>query len=795
METKTLNTLEFNKVQQKLAQFTAFSPSQELALALLPNLDYHTACQWLDETDEARLLLETEPHTSIGGARDIREQVQAASRGVILVPADLLDIKATLISARRISRQLDRSEYSYPYLSEIALGLPAPTGLVDAVSSTISDRGEILDSASEKLGQIRNQLKITHERLLSRMQKLLNNDRIAPYLQEALVTQREGRYVLPLKSEARGRVKSVVHDVSSSGATLFVEPLQVVDLNNEWRELQVAEKEEERRILADLSSRMGDHQEDLTAAVNTLARLDLIFAKAKYAEELTAVKPKLVRFKPAKQGPNPGLTLKIWQARHPLLDPETAVPIDVETDPETYILLITGPNTGGKTVTLKTVGVLACMAQAGLHIPALEGSEISFFENIYADIGDEQSIEQSLSTFSAHINNIIGILSSADKKSLVILDELGAGTDPQEGAALAQAILTYLVERGIPTLVATHFPELKAYAHATPGVANASMEFSLETLQPTYHLTVGLPGRSNALYIAERLGLQMEVIEYARQKVDPANLQAEDLLNEIHRQRDLAQQARREAEQARQRAEELRAELVERLENVEDERLDILTEARAQAQAEIQELMDELRKARRQLALARQPLAVVDEVEETVRELETQTETPAERKKVAQEAPAAPQRPIRLGDKVKLHSLGKEGVVSSLGEEQAEIMVGNLRIRVDLYDLELVGGQSQEKPQKEIMTEAMEFKTPSPGVELSLRGYTVDEALEKLDHYLDRAYISGLPYARIVHGKGTGKLRDAVRREVRNHPYVERFEPGRPNEGGDGVTVVFLLKG
>jgi DNA mismatch repair protein MutS2 len=435
------------------------------------------------------------------------------------------------------------------------------------------------------------------------------------------------------------------------------------------------------------------------------------------------------------------------------------------------------------------------MAQAGLHIPALEGSEISFFENIYADIGDEQSIEQSLSTFSAHINNIIGILSSADKKSLVILDELGAGTDPQEGAALAQAILTYLVERGIPTLVATHFPELKAYAHATPGVANASMEFSLETLQPTYHLTVGLPGRSNALYIAERLGLQMEVIEYARQKVDPANLQAEDLLNEIHRQRDLAQQARREAEQARQRAEELRAELVERLENVEDERLDILTEARAQAQAEIQELMDELRKARRQLALARQPLAVVDEVEETVRELETQTVTPAERKKVAQEAPAAPQRPIRLGDKVKLHSLGKEGVVSSLGEEQAEIMVGNLRIRVDLYDLELVGGQSQEKPQKEIMTEAMEFKTPSPGVELSLRGYTVDEALEKLDHYLDRAYISGLPYARIVHGKGTGKLRDAVRREVRNHPYVERFEPGRPNEGGDGVTVVFLLKG
>jgi len=773
---------------------TDFTPSRELALRLAPSGSFHTAREWLDQTAEARLLLETEQHTSIGGARDIRDLAKAAKRGVILVPSDLLDIKSTLVAARRLSRQFERSALEFPYLSEIALGLPAPTGLVDAITNTISEKGEILDSASEKLGQIRSQVQITHGRLLTRMQKLLNNDRIAPYLQEALVTQRDGRYVLPLKAEARGRVKSVVHDVSSSGATLFVEPLQVVDLNNEWRELQVAEKEEERRILADLSARMGNHERDLVAAVDTLAALDLVFAKAKYAEELEAVKPELARFKSEQKKTNPGLTMKLWQARHPLLDPKTVVPIDVEMDPETYILLITGPNTGGKTVTLKTVGLMSCMAQAGLHIPALEGSSVSFFEDIYADIGDEQSIEQSLSTFSGHITNIIHILEQANQTTLVILDELGAGTDPQEGAALAQAILTYLVERGIPTLVATHYPELKAYAHATPGVVNASMEFSMETLKPTYHLTVGLPGRSNALYIAERLGLQPEIIEYARKEIDPANLQAEDLLNEIHRQRDLAHAARTEAEQAHHRAEELRRILSERLDAIEDERIEVLNEARQQAQAEIQELMDELRKARRQLALARQPLEVVEEVEETVREVEAKVKPPVRRQKVAEELPPVTQRPIKLGDKVLLRTLGKEGVVSSLGEEQAEIMVGNLRIRVDLYDLELASKQP-EKPKVEVKTDAVDFRTPSPGVELSLRGMTVDEALEKLDSYLDRAYISGLPYARIVHGKGTGKLRDAVRREVSRHPYVERFEPGGVKEGGDGVTVVFLVKG
>jgi DNA mismatch repair protein MutS2 len=795
MDTKTLLTLEFDKIRDKLAELTAFSPSKELAFALTPTTNFHTARQWLDETTEARLLLETEPHTSIGGARDIRDLVESASKGNILVSVDLLDIKFTLISARSLSRQLERAEATYPFLCEIALGLPAPMGLVDAISSTVSDRGEILDSASVKLGQVRSQLRITHDRLLTRMQKLLNNKSITPYLQESLVTQRDGRYVIPIKADARGRVKSVVHDVSSSGATLFVEPIQVVDLNNDYRQLQAEEKEEERRILAELSARLGQHAAELTAAVDTLAALDLIFAKAKYAEYLEAIRPKLIRFRKPKDGVNPNLTLKLWQARHPLLDQETVVPIDVETDPETYILLITGPNTGGKTVTLKTVGLLACMAQSGMHIPAQEGSEISLFKNIYADIGDEQSIEQSLSTFSGHITNIIHILDKAGHNTLVILDELGAGTDPQEGAALAQAILTWLVDAGIPTLVATHYPELKAYAHGTPGVVNASMAFDMETLRPTYHLTIGLPGRSNALHIAERLGLRNEIIQRARQKINPTDLKADDLLDEIHRQRDLAQTARTEAEESRRQAEDLRIDLTDRLENIEDERLSILAEAQEKAQQEIEALQEELRKARRKLAQARQPLEVVDEIETAVQAIEEKVEKPKLRKQVARELPTpVEQRPIRLGDKVKLRTLGKEGVVSTLGEEQAEIMVGNLRVRVDLYDLELVGGKVQEKPKEKISTDAAGFRAPSPGVELDLRGLNVDETLERLEHYLDRAYISGLPYARLVHGKGTGKLRDAVRKAVSNHPYVERFEPGRRNEGGDGVTVVHLVK-
>jgi len=377
----------------------------------------------------------------------------------------------------------------------------------------------------------------------------------------------------------------------------------------------------------------------------------------------------------------------------------------------------------------------------------------------------------------------------------VILDELGAGTDPQEGTALALALLAFLVERRIPTMVATHYPELKAYAHGTPGVVNASVEFDLETLRPTYHLTIGLPGRSNALAIASRLGLPDAIVAAARQEIDPADLRAEDLLDEIHRQRDSARQARQAAEQAQKRIEALQSKLADRLEQIEDERLDILAQAHQEAQAEIEKLQSEIAETRRALARARQPLDALQLASEQAEQLEDAVAAPVVRQRVAEELPRVGRRPIRLGDKVRLRTLGKEGVVNALSEDQAEIMIGNLRVRVELYDLELVGGKLEEKPRpKQEIAPAAAFRVASPGIELSLRGQMVDEALDALGHYLDRAYVSGLPYVRIVHGKGTGKLREAVRRELNGHPHVQRYEPGGPTEGGDGVTVVFLNK-
>jgi len=792
MDAKTLRTLEYDRILERLAVYSAFAVSAEKARALQPSTDLETARRWLMQVDEARLLLEAQPSTSIGGARDVRQAAEAAQRGVVLTPSDLLDVKYTLISARNLARLFEQSAGQFPQLAAIAAELPTGLGLVDAISKAISERGELLDSASPKLATIRRDLGVAHERLNSRMQRLLKDPKIVPFLQEALITQRDGRYVLPLRAEAKGRIKAVVHDQSSSGATLFVEPLQVVELNNAWRQLQLDERDEERRILAELSGRVGEQAPTLLAAVETLAALDLAFARAKYAEDLGAVAPTLHPIKPHKDSPHPGVVLRLWQARHPLLEPETVVPIDVELHPQNYALVITGPNTGGKTVTLKTVGLLALMAQSGLHIPVQSGSELSLFEAVYADIGDEQSIEQSLSTFSGHITNIIGIMAHADQRSLVILDELGAGTDPQEGAALARAILDYLLERGITTLVATHYPELKAYAHATPGVVNASVEFDLETLRPTYHLTIGLPGRSNALSIAQRLGLDESIVEAARETINPADLRADDLLDEIHRQRDLIRQARQQTETARREAEELRAELAERLEGIEDERLEILEDARQQTQTEIEALKKELQDARRKLARAQQPLEVIEQVAQQVEALEATVEQPTVRREVPESAPS---RPVRLGDRVRLRSLGKEGVVTALGEEELEVQVGVLRVRARLVDIELLGAAQVADLPAEVDVTVAGYKPQSPGVEVSLRGQRVDEALENLERHLDAAYVVGLPYVRIIHGKGTGKLRQMVRRELKRNPHVDRYETAAPNEGGEGVTVAFLKGG
>jgi DNA mismatch repair protein MutS2 len=816
MDVKTLHTLEYQKVLERLAGYCAFAASTEKAFKLHPTNNIDEAHLRLAETTEAVQMLVTRPDLTIGGARDVRQMVDLAAHGGVLAPTDLLDIKSTLVAARTLVRTFERLGERFPTLYGIVSQIPAPMGLVDGITRAISERGEVLDSASDALAVIRRDLRIAHDRLMTKLQKMVSDPHTAPYLQEALITQRDGRYVLPLRAEFKGRIRAVVHDQSASGATLFVEPLNVVEHNNEFRELQLAERDEERRILTELSQQVGMQAGNILNTVERVADLDLCFAKAKYSDAIAATEPGLLSIgKPT--GRHPGTIIRLYQARHPLLDPATVVPIDVELDAQTYAMVVTGPNTGGKTVTLKTIGLLALMAQSGLHIPAHSGSEISLFHNIYADIGDEQSIEQSLSTFSGHITNIIRILEHADRRSLVVLDELGAGTDPQEGAALARALLTHLLERGITTLVTTHHPELKAFAHSTPGVVNASVEFDLETLRPTFHLTIGLPGRSNALAIAQRLGMPDPIITSARSELSPEDLRAEDLLDEIHRQRDLSRKARAAAENARHEVEVMRAELASRLEKIEDERMQVLDKARHQAEAQLEEVQDELRDVRRQLARTRQPLEVIEEVEQQVEELQDTIVAPVERR-VPETSISRARRAIRLGDKVRLHSLNTQGVVTSLGEEEAEVSVGVLRIRARLAELQLVSeepaipssptglptareliGGSHLRPASDtlggtVRQPGSQLYAESPGIELDLRGQRSEEALDALDRYLDSAYLAGLPWVRIIHGKGTGKLRLAVREALSHNPHVKSFESGGDKEGGEGVTVAKLAQ-
>ncbi len=489
---------------------------------------------------------------------------------------------------------------------------------------------------------------------------------------------------------------------------------------------------------------------------------------------------------------HPGSTIKLYQARHPLLDPTAVVPVDLVLDEKTFALVLTGPNTGGKTVTLKTLGLLVLMAQSGLHIPVRSGSVLNVFPKIFADIGDEQSIEQSLSTFSGHIRNIVHVLRRADRASLVLFDELGAGTDPQEGAALARAILSNLIQRGITCLVATHYPELKTYAHSTPGAINGSMEFDLKSLRPTYRLNIGLPGRSNALLIAEKIGLPASIIEDARSSTSPDDMRAEDLLDEIHNQRDLARTDRAAAENARQDAEKMKNELVDRLAAIEDERRAILEKARVEAEKRIADLENELASLRKDLIKARQPLQALEKPRESLDELRERTEKPVERKP----GTGTPKTGLRLGERVRIRSLGMEGVICGISADDVEVQVGSMRLRTRQDEIERrsaapVAEKTIEPPARSF-SGAGSTIAPSPGMEIDLRGQRAEDALIAMDRYIESAYLAGMPFVRIIHGKGTGKLRQVLRDALRASPHVTRWEDGLRNEGGEGVTVAHL---
>jgi DNA mismatch repair protein MutS2 len=815
MDSKSLRVLEYDKILERLAGFCDFSASTELARALQPTSNFDEAQRLLAETTEARLLLSAHD-LGIGGSHDIRPAVDLAARGGVLDPQQLLDIKSTLIACRELKKYFEKSRdragrlaaatmtqevsrpytCDYPRLAQIATGLPETYGIVDMVTRVLSERGEVLDSASVRLDSIRHEMKIAHDRLMSRLQRYLKES--ASKLQEPIITQRDGRYVIPLRAEFKGQIKAVIHDQSSTGATLFIEPLPVVELNNEMRELQLQERDEERRILTEISTLVGAHAVELKYGIENLAVLDLTLAKAKYAEEIKASEPILHSMEKERGMRNmPPLSssgLYLIQARHPLLDPQTVVPIDVDPKPGTYAIVITGPNTGGKTVSLKTVGLLALMAQSGLHIPAQSGSELPCFQDVFADIGDEQSIEQSLSTFSSHLTTIIRILKKADQRALVVLDELGAGTDPQEGAALARAILAHLIGRGVTTLVATHYPELKTFAHSMEGVVNASLEFDIRTLRPTYHLTIGLPGRSNALLIAQRLGLDEQLVAAARSEINPAYLRADKLLDDIRKERNRTSREREKLEKVRIRLESQARELEKRLEKIEDERREVLATARAEGELELAILQKNLEALKGQLRNARQPLSAIKEIEEKIESIQEKIESPVERRR--EPASWIGDQFLKLGDKVSVASLDKAGIITALTENDAEVQIGSLRVRARLSDLERKGEIDTEKL---VTSEAADpsIHTPSsfpasPGIELSLRGKLVEDGLDELEKYLEKAYSAGLPFVRIVHGKGTGRMRAAVRVALKESPYVSSFEDGGDREGGAGVTVAKL---
>lgn len=841
MNAKTLHVLEFDKILQRLAANTSFSAGRELVLETLPTNDISLARQWLTETTEARRLLSEYSDVHLGGVHDVRPLLPQAERGAVLLATELLDIRSTLLRARSIRNVLTRLEARFPNLADIGFRVEPVPKLADQIAQVINDRGEVLDSASPKLARLRSEIKVVQGRLMERLNKLITTSDTAQYLQEPIVTQRQGRYVVPLKAEFKGRLRGLIHDQSASGATLFIEPYGVVELNNEWRKLQLDEEDEVRRLLAELSDLVADAAPHIRQTIEALALLDLIFARARYADELRASEPELVECvgeqqrsevrgrrseggrrraegsesveAPAKV-PHPGSVIDLKRARHPLLNQETVVAIDVTLDEDYFVVLITGPNTGGKTVSLKTVGLLVLMAQAGLHIPARDGSRLSCFETVFADIGDEQSIEQSLSTFSSHMTNIIGVLDEADERSLVLLDELGAGTDPEEGSALARALLDHLVRRRVTVFATTHYSDLKVYAHSTPGVRNASVEFDVETLAPTYELSIGLPGRSNALAIATRLGLDRVIISAAEALVRPEALEADSLLQGIKDTRERLEAERSQAEAARRQAEAHEKELRYRLNKLEEARREVLNEARTQARTELEELAVELEQVRKQLAGlasvsgadagAQSPSAHRQMLVEAQRVV-------AARQKAAEKLPETSEPlvppaqraiPLSMGDTVWIPSLQASGQIVGLAldDNEAEVQIGSFRMRMVLNRLERRDSSQATavgltKPKTLPMPPSSSSMPPVPhvGMEFDIRGASVEEMLPLLEKYLDDAYLGMLPWVRIIHGKGTGVLRAAVRKELSKHPLVKSFREGESSEGGDGVTVATMV--
>ncbi len=793
LDDRTLEVLEFPAVIDRLSRLTAFSGGREAALALRPVVDRDEVVRRQRVTAEAVHLGQLGIEVSLGGARDIRSLAERAERGQVLTAAELLDVADASRAAVTVQRALVRLQPEAPLLANIAGGIGEIAPVSALINGAIDDSGTVRNDASPELRQIRHEVGKAHDQLQQRMQTMAASSSLRPALQEPIVTIRDGRYVLPVKSEMRSAVRGVVHDSSASGATVYIEPMAVVELGNRWRELQVQEQHEVDRILREISEVVGSTSADLIDAVNRLSRIDLAVAKGKLAKELDAQELHVT----GSQGwlrEAPG-ELRLVQARHPLLAGDV-VANTIIVGGEHSALLITGPNTGGKTVALKTAGLLTLMALAGLPIPADKGSTVPIYESVFADIGDEQSIEQSLSTFSGHITSIISVLERANEQSLVLLDELGAGTDPTEGAALAVAIVDRLLARGAALIATTHHSELKLYAHRTARVVNASVEFDLQSLSPTYRLTIGLAGQSNALAIAANLGMPREVIESARKGLSSEDRALESMLGELRGQLATADERAAQATADAERAETLRREREQELERLASEATRLREDARIRVRDELRDVRRLLEKSRKEIESAR-----LEQAGEDFRRAEAAAERlrPVPVPKVEEREPL-PMPGIKEqrfedlvvvpGAVVWLRGVSVAGEALSEPDERGEfeVQLGALRTRVRLEQVRATGEPSRDTSGREL-TVPMAPWSPS---EIEVRGQRLDEALPVVEQFLDAASRAGHGRVRVIHGRGTGTLRRAVREMFDRHPLVMGYETAEPKDGGEGVTVVTL---
>lgn len=788
---KSIRTLELPQVLALLAQQAVSAAAKERALHLQPLSDAEEVQRLQTETTAACTLLGLSGTPPFSGVKNVGASLLRAERGGMLNTRELLDIAGLLRAARRVKNYRGEESDRDTILDSMFHALHGGRFLEEKITRAIPDENEIADQASPELADIRRHMRAAGAKSRQILQKIISSPAYAKALQESLITQRDGRFVVPVKAEFRAEIPGLVHDVSSSGATIFVEPMGVVQANNELKELEAKEKQEIDRILMALSQEAAGLREDICWDYDILVHLDLIFARGQLSYKMNAMAPEI--------GDNGRIFLR--RARHPLLDAKKAVPIDVELGGAFDTLVITGPNTGGKTVTLKTIGLLTVMAQCGLHIPVDSGSCISVYEHVMADIGDEQSIEQSLSTFSSHMVNIVKILQQADEHSLILFDELGAGTDPIEGAALAIAIIGQARDLGAKIAATTHYAELKTFAMTTEGVENASCEFDVETLRPTYRLLIGIPGKSNAFAISKRLGLSDEVIERAKAQMDSESIRFEDILSRLEQQRQEMEKDRGDAERMKRSAEtdarkarEFRDQMERARQNVrgraEKEARRILEEARAEAERTFAELDRMRREAQRQRDIQAENDARAALMGQLNAAEEKLHDAPREEKR-----PQKNSRPVAVGDTVELDGVKTPATVAAVNKDGTLLLrCGAMKLTAKAEDVRLVEGAAKKKtaPAQHSKGKTQLPARAAASMELDIRGMMTDEAECVVDRFLDEAVMGKLHQVTIIHGKGTGALRKAVHQQLKRHPYVKAYRLGVFGEGEDGVTVVEL---